>query len=104
MRKKIFTKIILFCLLLLLLYYTAGATYYTITEGKDFLSYVGPYLALTLVILYLLVQAFRATGVPKAVLENTEKLYAPYIQNAFKEDPANRRRLLALLAVSDKEK
>lgn len=104
MKKKIFTKIILTALLVLLLYYTAGAAYVAFKEETDILAAAGPFFVLALVVAYLLYMAFRSMGVSKEVLAKTEKLYAPYIQNAFVDNPVGRRRLLTLLAFSDKEK
>ena len=104
MKKKILTKTLLFLLLALLLYYTAGAIYFAVKEGRDVIASAAPFFILALVVAYLLYLAFRSTRISDAALARAEKLYAPYIQNAFLDNPAARRKLLSLLAVSDTEK
>lgn len=104
MKKKILTKILLFLLLAFLIYYTVGVTLAALADGRDLLSTVAPFAALLLVVIYLIYQVFRSTRVPAKTLEKMEKLYEPYLKNAFTDNPAARRRLLSLLAVSDKER
>ena len=104
MKKKIFTKILLTAALVLLLYYTAGAAYLAIMGDQTYLSAVAIYGALAAVVLFLLIYTFLTTRLSRAALAATEERYAPYIQNAFAENAAARRRLLSLLAVSEKEK
>lgn len=104
MKKKILTKTLLFLLLAFLIYYTVGVAFAAVQQGRDLLATVAPFAALVLVVIYLLYQVYRSTRVPAKILEKMEKLYAPYIKNAFTDSPAARRRLLTLLAVSDKER
>lgn len=104
MKKKILTKVLLFFLLALLLYYTAGAVYFAIREGRDVISSASPFFILALVVAYLLYLAFRSTRLSPDALAKIEKLYAPYLKNAFLDNPAARRRLLTLLSVADSEK
>jgi Flp pilus assembly protein TadD len=105
MKKKIFTKIILSAILVLLLYYTAGAAYLTFVMGDaEALSAVALYGALAVIDLILLIYTFASTRLSKAALAETEARYTSYIQNVFSDNHAARRRLLTLLAVADKEK
>lgn len=104
MKKKIPTKVLLFLLLALLACYTAHVAFAASRAGSDIITAIAPFAGLSLLVVCLLISVYRSTRVPKKTLAEAEKRYESYLKNAFTARPAARRKLLSLLAVSDRER
>ena len=104
MKKKIPTKILLFLLLGLFVYDAVAAALAAVKTNSDVIAAIAPFAALVLLVLCLLISVYRSTSIPKKALAATEARYESYLKAAFSHRPAARRKLLSLLAVSDKER